>query len=137
MHEGYAAGLVATVATFLIGVLCSLVFLVSVIASKRHSIFGIKGITLYLMVTAFLLTVALALDNMLWDLLHSRIDLINITICSIVSYFVPMPFLRKLYLNENKRLINKALIICTSLLAALLAVWFVVEGFEELTYGGL
>lgn len=127
MHHGIADGLAALCSILLIGVVSLLSFFISIVASSRHSTHGIKGVLLFLLITILLMSLAVAIDNFLWDVLQSHIDFINIVISSAVSYLAPLPFLRRLYLIENRSQINKALIICMALLAALFSIWFIAE----------
>jgi hypothetical protein len=127
MHSGGYTSLVSLAWVAFFGALSVLAFPIYVFANKRHSFHGLKGVLLYVMVAVFLIVMAVALDNLLWDVLAIREQLLTVPICVIISYVIPLAFLSKLYRKEQKGRINMALVICGILLAVLVIGWYIAE----------
>lgn len=127
MHGGFGDGLIAPIFIILIGAFSFFLFFCSIVASKKSSIHGIKGLMLFLLSLILLVSLGIAINNFLWDVLRSYSDITNVALCSIVSYLLPLPFLRVLYFKRNEKYINKALIISMILVATLFGAWFIAE----------
>ena len=127
MHGGGYGALVSLAWVIFYGVVCLLIFLAFVIASKKHSFHGIKGWALYLLVSFLLISLGAALDNLLWDFFSIRNQFVTLAICVPAAYILPLAFIMRIYRKEGARRVNAALLCCTTLLVALLSFWYFAE----------
>jgi hypothetical protein len=127
MHGGDYAGLVSLVLVIISGAVCLFSFLIFVVVSHKHSVHGVRGLVLYLLITVLLISLAAAMDNLFWDVFKIRNQYVSACVCITTAYLIPLVLITKLYHKEHTNRINGALQICTALIAVLMIAWLIAE----------